>query len=1389
MSAEPSVAELIELVRKKVPEELTEDQLTALRRRLPESRELADVLREQVAFEQFLETSLGRFEVSAEQILARAHHRERRGRRRWFGALGSLAVVLVVSGAWFVVDQIGEDSGRGVSAPPAVSPDAGAEASGDVVFGDTDPASSPVEVLAQPVTVDPTAPDWAVFGMDPPPRTPREDARFRDFDLLSWIPGGESLGRWFEGVHGSGELTSSFLGDSEVGVIRGRVRLRGPWPSGDAILRLGFLDPGPISISLWSPDDGAQFRYEENEWLGFEIGSGRTDAEDADDAAEASGGSESATGRSGVPLTPFGPRAEWRLASRDERFYSRGGRGAIEIGYRDGQVILWRGESVLGSLRLSQRPESVELLAPDDHETVITGVELYRGETPSPSPVEPPSYETRDGAALAWAYGSEWRASRVDRGGMEFRSHARPGIPSSGGVASKTATAPVTATRELVVAVESLGPGVEIVVGNEGGSTIGRLLVGRDVLSGRLFASQAANTEAEVPVEPGSPPRAWIFGHAAFRATLGAATVTWWAQSGQGAWCRLDTRRVPPGSAGRIESLSIRAHSPRSRVIVRSVRLGTSTPTPVALVEAAGAALAESIATLQNATPDSVASRRPENVSEARWLAACAEVAWDGGRPNADRWIEPWMQWIERGVEPPEERLEALARFVGFGLDSTEPSARRTIGLRARRAAIELAAGRFLDGASDAFTWIRPLLHSSLLVRHGDPFPEPLVRAEILAAVVDGRAEDVLEWESRLTYYFGLIPGRLKVSEARRRLHSLAQWAVDSAAQELGVVSSGGTRRTTSALDFDVDKPASDFLATWLAALDEGEFVAASEALAQQDVRDMDALVAVGGDERLAITMPAFVAAEVRARPELQKVLSETVGSRARLRVEEAAQRGDVRALEWAVVSFPGTRAAARSLQWLGDHWLSAGQRLRAIRCYSEALAEGPGSPDAVSDTSGRLYLARSLGGSLRGRVPRVPVRFADRSVSAKEFERTVLSIQRARSSLDARDAPGGEDESTSIRVALDATANSVSSPATTTPNLRPEFTGLAASRDMVFLADESRIWACDRSSGTALWSAADSNATSPFIPRRVPLPLRTGLVVRCVDGGRSCLRSLDPATGEQRWQGALGCVVDPLVVEDALIVLAFRDLGPSLTRLEWHHLDPETGRTVEARPLVEVDPDAHELRHIEWAADSDGFVVQLPGGLVHAAVDGTVRWIRRTPWVEKDAEVSEDSPVSLPLLRRDSIISLAPGSPGVVVVDRASGRRRFLRVVPVGSRLLGAGRGGILVGVGEQLLVLDLADGVTRRRLAFPHAALASDGAEWVSLRRATPSEIAIESGDPDAGEVLRRASTSVDANPGETFGWFVTRSSSRGGSAWAGVSHVDAQRGPVRLNVVRFR
>src|SRR5262249_45527617 len=91
--------ELLQLVRDKVPEELSAEQLAAIRERLPHNPGLREMLRRQLAADENLIRELGRVQISATELWQSAMVVGPRRRRRAV-ALASVAVLgLAVAGA------------------------------------------------------------------------------------------------------------------------------------------------------------------------------------------------------------------------------------------------------------------------------------------------------------------------------------------------------------------------------------------------------------------------------------------------------------------------------------------------------------------------------------------------------------------------------------------------------------------------------------------------------------------------------------------------------------------------------------------------------------------------------------------------------------------------------------------------------------------------------------------------------------------------------------------------------------------------------------------------------------------------------------------------------------------------------------------------------------------------------------------------------------------------------------------------------------------------------------------------------------------------------------------------------------------------------------------
>ncbi len=327
-------AQLIELFENTPAEDLSSEQISLLRSRAAESKEMRDALAAHLQLEQSLGHVLGGAAVSVDRIV------ESRGvstGRRWRWSLGAAGVLFVVAcvAAYFVV-QNGGEPGDGDNPAIVHGPKPGE------TQDNRPPTTLPEEIEPNRDNRPPEPPVEA-----PPPeefRTPWShvaaaraetpafaEVCFDDFPLQQQGVDVEELGQWLEAASpGSLRIRPRSGGAPRV---EGVAKLRPAWRENVA-LRLALLQPSGFKIHVVAGDGGVTLQNYGERWAAY-----RT------------------TISPGQPLPQ--PVA---LVATDEGRFRRSGGGVFAMHHHDGQLVLTRGNIRLLTAPLPRRPATLRIV-------------------------------------------------------------------------------------------------------------------------------------------------------------------------------------------------------------------------------------------------------------------------------------------------------------------------------------------------------------------------------------------------------------------------------------------------------------------------------------------------------------------------------------------------------------------------------------------------------------------------------------------------------------------------------------------------------------------------------------------------------------------------------------------------------------------------------------------------------------------------------------------------------------------------------------------------------------------------------------------------------------------------------------------------------------------
>jgi hypothetical protein len=1269
--------DLIRLVEEKQPEDLSLEEIAALRRRVAESPALREALAGQLRLEGCLGARVGGARVSVEEIYqSAASARARTLRLRLAGvcvvaALAGGAALLIAWGRGHGDAPSSAGDGRerestalraashpdalvAASAPAPSSPSgpsasaapaSGAESSStgavstgsaappDAQVGDSGSAKESALRVAPPAGV-----PWAELFDSGSPLS-FAPACFDDF-APSAAPDLEALRRWFEVLPGKGRGLFAERSTGTAG-FEGLLRLKAPWPA-DAVLRLGWRDPRGLRLHFLNGDGGTTFAYDE-----------KVESWTAHAASER--------------RSPGPPETAGLLGSDGGRF--RGWpTNVFEVRFQEGSLVLTQGDVRVLAAAVDAPPEDVLV----EGFARLRGIRMYRG-GPVPDDPLPPRSTVLDGrppAELPWTteLSSGAAFERLDGGAVELTAAPETALatavvrlPARDGIEPRAGELPPAAVQspglfEFLFEVDTLSPGSGIALVDLAGRSLWRF--GCVTVPGsplpRWGFLDPENREAGPRALRGAnlqlaPARRWWF--RLFAGPLGASVAT--SPDGRN-WRSLLTAPAetgfcrPCGGAG---IFVVQGKAPRE-VRLRGLHVrelgGLASLAPRDVWAKARAALA---AQVQAATPAAwsctVAERLPQGVSPRLWWRAAAVETLSRGpeRELALFLLGALVEDLGADAVPPDpllcqKRLDAIEDLALLAARAEDQEIERKLERGYRELARDLAS----IARSSSFTtpfitfWPRLVVASPLGPKALEEHFHSLGRQEVLDAVYARSWDDVAR-ATRVLGFWARSRAGAGGTQARKEddMERWLDWALAAGGhaspddEETPRVS--GTRRHPVVEEHN--KEGFNVLVEVAAAVEEEMFADACQALAAAPAESAADLVLDGKDPRLSLSLAVAVSEVMRESDELRGSMAEVLGAVGEGRLEEAIARADERSIRGVTLQFCGTEAAVRAHLWLGDRALWRGQALKAFGHYQEAL--GSAADEGRVGATARLRLASALLGRDGGEAEEGLVDLGAMRIEAVDLDSLITRL------LEER---GGE-------------ARKVEDSGSRSSALRSEPRG-----------------------GTRLR----------------PLVVAGRAISRTAEGARAVLGCESLDRGEALWKTSreTGDVIsDPLWADGEVLALTSRMDPSGMRQVDLTAFHAGTGKARRQTPLFKVDRLWDRDLEAQVTLSDDSIVGSAAAAVFCASLDGSLRWLRRQEWVPRD--LVRALPVILhepPLVDGDLVYVVQPGVLSVECLRRATGRLEWQRVVPQVSQLGVVAQDRVVVAADRGFVELSTVDG-----------------------------------------------------------------------------------------------
>jgi len=1277
--------ELIELIQSRLPQDLTPRQIQELRRMMRTSPRLRDALLEELSLEQSLATRYAPTVEGVEEIVAEISRRARATRRgRWLlthlgfvlALAGAVAGVLLVAHLFIqplapepvavATDGNGTPAtqlaSRPASAPAtptsrAVGPAVAAAGAGDPRPG----PDAPKPVRPQPAPPTPAPPA--------PPVAAKPLPAWRLYDPLPHV-GGATFREQFRSLFK--EVANTYVrAQREYIEVRGRYALRPKLEEGQ-LLRLAPYSPKKLRLTAWRGSKGVRFARQSDETL------------------------------AGYLLTTKGRDVPGSLAAQDPR-WRYFARGALDLRYQDGNMVLARADLPLLALPLDGPPDAVEL----EYEGHLISAAVLPCQ-PLPLSAPPAGRARVDSSHVG---GLTWKPDREK--GVELRKHADGTLEI---LAKRPRDEPQVTTdfspavgRSFALQLQDVSDRVAFFVAAQGGRRTVRYNVVRHRNVFVLSTNASDSRSREEAYEHGR-----VVGNA------------FWVRVRTGLDCLEIDFSTDGRHWGRLSEARLESHHPADEPIQFGLRLPRGRDSRARLTHVrieetdafgglADAALVARVPKSKEARRESnmekiwaaVAAAKPAGTPDLAWRLACdAALVHHSVYPVirtacAADLVETALK-AEADTEDVLAAMADLARLT-YTRDGGAPAWKVVLPAYEALARQSFSAGRRGELPRIADHWLRNTLPH--FRNQGDlkaPLPPGLPRllvyhllaeadwdllaresGRLLALYRSGRDELPRHWEGGTTETKLL---RWAQAEARSNLVGAGD---DASAYWSGA--------WTHPLTVQLDRETLNVIAEFIASVNAKAYEHAAKVLASQLLPD--GIVPTDADGRLYQAIHFHIRHLIRTHPELGRQLRDRFEGIGVVRLQRALRDGDVATLESLVAQFHGTEPSRQALYRLADRDLSMGNVVGAAAKY-QTLLQAASGPQRHA-LAAKFRLASALAGQLAGEPVTEPVRLGEEPISAAEFERMVASLAKSRSSGTTRGIatavrplappPGTCEVSEVVRISADREDRN-------RPFTRTVAWGLLGNH--LLLHQWGRVSAIDLAGRKIAWSKQQPLKSAPesYSPAW-PVVAGSRVYARIQSRREAALLSIDTKTGKGDWTERFdeGVLSDPILINSWLYVLTYRRSLGDMTEIYLRRVSPETGQSAMAARLVTLRVDSSRLLSPgKLTRVGEALVFRCAATLVCCDLLGQVRWLRRLTFVppDIDRELTDGMLPGDVVSWNGRVLFASRACPNVQCVDPKTGRVVWSYLQPDLRRLVGLVGGKVILATEGHIEALDAETG-----------------------------------------------------------------------------------------------
>ncbi|MCA9245586.1 MAG: PQQ-binding-like beta-propeller repeat protein [Planctomycetales bacterium] len=1315
--------QLIELVQRKAPEDLSLAEIEQLRERLRGSSALQQALTEELHLEQYLSRALARVDVPVDELLDQVCIMRSSVSRWWTAAGFACGLVLAIALVAGVVYwnrasrqiakrvQLPNPPGRADVAPSNQDADA-SKAVRPADPPTPQPAEQPPEPTEQPASEEkpPAAADANAPAQESVPAPAAQVVARGPWDAEDQLAGApvsvvdaairlrpheqhhlaqSILEKWFESADGK---RLAFKDEWRTCAMEGVARLKAPWPQ-QALLRWVGAGYDHFAIHVWHGREGVSLRYYGDRGSSMSWAAYRVE-------------------RTGKEPTPV-PDKFALLETDSGRFWRTkyDSNSPLDLRYEDGLLILARGAFVLLEVPLAGAPEEVIF----DGKTRLADIAMFRAE-PLPRRESREPSVVLDGSQpdqLAWLQSVDQEGGKqADTGEPVYPVWKACALPAAGPVAI-----------DLVLSSAAAGTGVYL--GDEAGKPLYTLRFLESEPAKQLLLKELViydnRTESSDKLE--SKPAPLVSFPAHVRLVIAGSRLKAYVGGDGEHWGQIYDP-LPLSHDKPIRTVGVYAIKGLDLSAIQLAKLSVrSFPAldQLAAVDLVGQAPAI-VARDYGDWLEQALGQQPDEVATEPWLRACA------------------LRTLGAGIGGNHAR-QLVLRLLADGLADADSLAAKW----AFSEDLAAASDNWISGdIGVGWPTLEPYLDGLAREALASADPRPYTRLGEFGAALpfwtgDGQrltptraAHDELvanatreDWRS-----VAALTRTLK-TRPDETLRTVVAWAEVAASPHVPALAEHMAQsdvRYRHPVEIDISREGFNRLAEIDAALAGGAEREACELITALPSWESFGWLLAGDADRWT-SLPQAIEERFAANPRLAEIMQQDFLDRAELRLRQAIDRGEVAAVERIPLQFHATATAAAAQLWLGKRYLSSGDLLRAVG-YFRAFRTGA-ADQRDADVVTHELLARAMFGDFRvddqgpvasdvvtwPELPESAVRLADRDVSPGDFmtmlrdfsklAREPLGDENVAASAEPDRFPQPAEFDVQRRARLDQTLGA-------NPGNRPgayaakpidwvaRQLGVATSGNWLVAHNRFGITGYDLTSGQRRWhenlgdNKAETHAwpLAPFQPTIVGQRVFARRLLQA-GPGLACIALND---GKPVWKVEAGenrfFVSDPVIAGQLVLVLR-AEISPRNAAVHLAALDRDSGEALWDRPLLDFDKSFVDHPSCTLVRHEDTLLATLPGVVACCRLDGSPLWARRQAWFPPNVSLNwTDQFLQPPRIADGKAYVVQPGTPSLQCLEAATGRVLWRRLMPHVGRILGVRGDKLIVEESEWLVAIDAGSG-----------------------------------------------------------------------------------------------